>query len=135
MNKSNTLSLWSGLWRFKLHRKWPKGCTISPCCFSSNHTKKWFLTYWGRDNNTHRGPWTHQTLEKRHCSLSKIMNNKQVLVHEYELLESTSHLRSIFMGHIHLKKLMNFENLLKYFTVAWPGYGTRKKVSFNHIYW
>ena len=63
------------------------------------------------------------------------MNNKQVLVHEYELLESTNHLRSIFMGHIHLKKLMNFENLLKYLTVAWPGYGTRKKVSFNNIYW
>ena len=46
------------------------------------------------------------------------MNDKQVLFHEYELLESTNNLRSIFMGHIHLKKLMNFENLLKYFTVA-----------------
>ena len=40
---------------------------------------------------------------KIHCSLSKIMNNKQVLV--YGLLESTNDLRSIFVGHIHFKKL------------------------------
>ena len=61
------------------------------------------------------------------------MNNKQVLV--YGLPESTNDLRKIFVGHIHLRNLWNFENLLKYFTVAWPGSGTRNKVSFNHIYW
>ena len=51
--------------------------------------------------------------EKPHCSLSKIMNNKQVLV--YGLLESTNDSRSIFVEHIHFKKLMNFQ---KYFAVA-----------------
>ena len=62
------------------------------------------------------------------------MNNKQVLV--YGLLESTSDWGSVFVGHIHFKKLMNFENLLKYFTVAWPGSGTENKISFidkNHF--
>ena len=32
------------------------------------------------------------------------MSNKQVLV--YEVWESTNDLRSVFLGHIHLKKLM-----------------------------
>ena len=62
------------------------------------------------------------------------MNNKQVLI--YGLLESTSDLGRVFVGHIHFKKLMNFENLLKYFIVAWPGSGTENKVSFidkNHF--
>ena len=54
------------------------------------------------------------------------MKNKQVLL--YGLLESTNNLGSVFVGHIHFKKLMNFENLLKYFTVAWPGSETRNKV-------
>ena len=39
----------SGLWRFKVHLKWPKVCTISTCCFLGNDTKKWFLTNWGWD--------------------------------------------------------------------------------------
>ena len=34
--------------------------------------------------------------------LSKIMNNKKVLL--YRLLESTNDLRSIFVGHIHFIK-------------------------------
>ena len=82
---------------------------------------------------TPKGSMNTANMEKLHCLLSKIMNNKQVLV--YGVLESTNDLRSIFMGHIHFKKLMNFENILKYFTVACPGSGTRNKVSFNYIYW
>ena len=60
------------------------------------------------------------------------MNSKQVIV--YGLLESTNDLRSIFVGHIHFKKLMNFENLLKYFIVVCPGSGKRNKLSFIHTY-
>ena len=41
---------------------------------------------------------------KLHCSLSKIMNNKQVLV--YGVLGSRNDLRSIFIGHTHFKKLL-----------------------------
>ena len=55
------------------------------------------------------------------------MNNKQVLV--YGFFESTIDLRSIYVGHIHLRHLWNFEKLLKYFTVAWPRSGTRNEVS------
>ena len=60
------------------------------------------------------------------------MNNKQVLV--YGVFESTIDLRSIYVGHIHLRHLWNFEKLLKYFTVAWPRSGTRNEVSLNHFY-
>ena len=55
------------------------------------------------------------------------MSNMQVLI--YGVLESTNDWRSIYQGQ------WNFKNLLKYFTVAWPGSETRNKVSFNHIYW
>ena len=41
------------------------------------------------------------------------MNNKQVLV--YGLLESTNDLRSIFVGHIHFKKLMKFRKFIEIF--------------------
>ena len=41
------------------------------------------------------------------------MNNKQVLV--YGLLESTNDLRSIFVGHIHSKKLMKFRKFIEIF--------------------
>ena len=37
------------------------------------------------------------------------MNNKQVLV--YEVLESTTDLRSIYVGHMYLKKLMQFQKI------------------------
>ena len=46
------------------------------------------------------------------------MNNKQVIVDG--VLESTNDLRSVFVEHIHFKKLMKFWKLLKYFTGAWP---------------
>ena len=59
------------------------------------------------------------------------MNNKQLVV--YGVLDSTNELTRIFVGQS--MKLWNFENLLKYFTVAWPGSETRNKVSFDHIYW
>ena len=61
------------------------------------------------------------------------MNNKQVLV--YGVLEWTNDLKSVFVRHIHFKKLMKFRKFINYFTVAWPGSGTRGKVSFNHVYW
>ena len=51
------------------------------------------------------------------------MNNKQVL--GYGLLESTNDLRSIFVGHIHSKKLMKFRKFIEIFTVALPCSGTR----------
>ena len=41
--------------------------------------------------------------------MSKIMNNKQVLV--YGLSESANDLRSIFVEHIHLKKLVKFRKI------------------------
>ena len=62
---------------------------------------------------TSKGPWTKQILEKLHCSLSKIINNKQVLA--YGLLESTNDLRGIFAGHIHFKKLMKFRKFTEIF--------------------
>ena len=84
--------------------------------------KNWYLTNWD-GTVTSRGPITQQILEKLHCLLSKIMNNKQVLI--YGVLESTIDLRSIFVGHINFRKLLNFENWSKCFTVAWPGSGSR----------
>ena len=48
----NKTAIKSGLWRFKLHWKWPKGCIISSCWFLGNDSKKWFLINWGQDNNT-----------------------------------------------------------------------------------
>ena len=97
----------SRLWLFKLHWKWQKGFTISSCCFLGNDTQKWFLTNWAWDNNTQR---FHK---KYYCSLSKIMNKKQVLV--YGLLESTNGLRSIFVENIHFKKLMIFQKFIELF--------------------
>ena len=40
----------------------------------------------------------------------KIMNNKKVLVNG--LFESTNDLRSVFVGHIHFRKLMKFRNFI-----------------------
>ena len=54
-----------------------------------------------------------ENMEKPHCLLSKIMNNKQVRV--YGVVESTNDLRSIFMGHIHFKKLMKFRKYIEIF--------------------
>ena len=54
----------SRLWRFKLHRKWRKGCPISSCCFLGNNTKKWFLTNWGRDTDT-QGVHEHSKFWKK----------------------------------------------------------------------
>ena len=53
------------------------------------------------------------------------MNKIQVLI--YGVLESRNDLIiSVFVGHKSiLRNLWNFENLLKYFTVAWPGSRTR----------
>ena len=74
-------------------------------------TKNWYLTNWD-GTVTSRGPITQQILEKLHCLLSKIMNNKQVLI--YGVLESTIDLRSIFVGHINFKKL-EFRKLIEMF--------------------
>ena len=41
------------------------------------------------------------------------MNNKQVLV--YGLLESTNDIRSIFVGHIHFKRLIKFRKFVEIF--------------------
>ena len=41
------------------------------------------------------------------------MNNKQVLV--YGLLELANDLGSIFVGHIHFKKLMKFQKFIEIF--------------------
>ena len=41
------------------------------------------------------------------------MSSKQVLV--YGLLESTNDLRSIFVGHVHFKKLMRFRKFIEIF--------------------
>ena len=41
------------------------------------------------------------------------MNNKKVFL--YEVLESTDDLRSIFAGHIHVKKLMEFGKFIEVF--------------------
>ena len=69
---------------------------------------------------TPKGSMNTVNLEKLYCSLSKIMNNKQVLI--YGVLE--------FVRNIHFKKLIKLQNLLKYFTVARLG----SEVSFNHIW-
>ena len=57
------------------------------------------------------------------------MGSKQVLV--YGLLELTNDLGSIFVGHIHFKKLMKFQKFLGIFQYCWPDSETRQKVSFN----
>ena len=41
------------------------------------------------------------------------MSNKQVLV--YGVLESTNDLRSVFVGHIHFKKIMKFRKFIEIF--------------------
>ena len=41
------------------------------------------------------------------------MSNKQVVV--YGVLESTSDLRGVFVGHIHFKKLMKFRKIIEIF--------------------
>ena len=41
------------------------------------------------------------------------MSNKQILV--YGVLESTNDLRSVFVGHIHFKKLMKFRKFIEIF--------------------
>ena len=41
------------------------------------------------------------------------MNNKQVLTNG--VLESTNDLRSVFVGHIHFKKLMKFQKFIEIF--------------------
>ena len=60
------------------------------------------------------------------------MSNKQVTV--YGILESTNDLRKFLWDTSILRNLWNLGNLVKYFTVAWPGSGTRNKVSFSQIY-
>ena len=99
----------SGLSCFKLHRKWPKGCAISSCWFLGNDTKKWFLNNWEQDNNT-QGLHKHSKFRKN-FTVHWIRLNKQVLV--YGSLVTTNKLRSIFVGHIHLKKLMKFRKFIE----------------------
>ena len=90
------------LWRFKLYRKWPKSCTLSFFCFSGNCIKEWFLTNWGRDNNT-------QGVHER----SKFWKNFTIrwvrlwTTNKYSFMVN-KWFRSIFVGHIHFKKLMKF---------------------------
>ena len=62
---------------------------------------------------TPKGSRNTANFGKIHCSLSKIMNNKQVLV--YGALESTNDLRSVFVGHIYFKKLMKFQKFIEIF--------------------
>ena len=45
--------------------------------------------------------------------MGKIMNNKQVIV--YGVLKSTNNLRSIYVRHIHFKKLMKFQKFIEIF--------------------
>ena len=52
-------------------------------------------------------------METSHCSLSKIINNKQVVV--YGALELTNDLRSVFVAHIHVKKNMKFRKINEIF--------------------
>ena len=62
---------------------------------------------------TPKGSMNTANFGKLHCSLSKIMSNKQVLVNWF--LESTNDLRSVFVGHIHFKKLMKFRKFIEIF--------------------
>ena len=66
---------------------------------------------------------------KRHYSLSKIMNNKQVPV--YRLLGSTNDLRSIFVGHIYFKKLMIFRKFIEIFRCCITRLKNKKYVFFQ----
>ena len=101
-------TLWSGLWRFKLHGKWPKGWTISSCCFLGNDTKEWFLTNWGRDNNT-QGVHKHSKFWKNFTvSWVRLWTTSK-----YSFMDND--LKSIFVGHIHFKKLMKFQKFIEIF--------------------
>ena len=62
------------------------------------------------------------------------MNNNQVLV--YRLLESTNDLRSIFVGHIHFKKLMKFPKFIEKFHCCMIRLRSKKLITFidkNHF--
>ena len=86
----------------------------------------------GAETITPKGSMNKANLEK-FCSLSKIMNNKQVIVDG--VLESTNDLRSVFVGHNHFKKLMKFWKFIEIFHWRMTSSGKINKVSFNHIYW
>ena len=60
----------------------------------------------GAKTITPKGSMNTANFGETDCSLSKIMSNKQALV--YGVLESTNDLRSVFVGHIHFKKLTKF---------------------------
>ena len=45
--------------------------------------------------------------------LGKIIKNEQVLI--YGVLESTNDLSSVFVGHIHFKKLLKFRKFIEIF--------------------
>ena len=57
--------------------------------------------------------------------LEKIMNNKQVLF--YGVIESTNDLRSIFVGHIHFKKLMKLRKFIEIFHCCLTRLRNKKK--------
>ena len=90
--------------------KWVKGCTISRCCFLRNATKKWFLNYWGWDNNT-QGIHKHSKFWKNFTA--RWVNNKHVLI--YGVLESTNDLRIVFVGHICFKKFLKSRKFIEIF--------------------
>ena len=60
-----------------------------------------------------KGSMNTANFRKTSLSVSKIMNNKQVLI--YVVLESTNDLRSVFVGHIYFKKLMKFRKFIETF--------------------
>ena len=71
-------------------------------------------------------------MEKLHCSLSTIMNNKQS-TRLWIVKVSTNDLRSIFVGHIHFKKLMKFRKFIQMFH-CWLTRLRNKKLGFFYSY-
>ena len=74
--------------------------------FLGNDAKSDFLLFYFLTNNTQGVHEPSKILDTFTVFLSKIMNNKHVLV--YGVLEPANDLRSIFVGHIHFKMLTKF---------------------------
>ena len=109
--KSNVLTV--GALTFQTSSKVTKRLHQIILLFLSNDAKNDFLLFYFLTNNTQGVHEPNKILDTFTVFLSKIMNNKRVLV--YGVLEPANDLRSIFVGHIHFKMLTKFWKFIKIF--------------------
>ena len=109
--KSNVLIV--GALTFQTSSKVTKRLHHIIMLFLGNDTKSHFLWSYFLTNNTQGVHEPSKILDTFTVFLSKVMNSKHVLV--YGVLETANDLRSIFVGHIHFKKLTKFWKFIKIF--------------------